>query len=184
MVSFGSRTGAAGAGATPLMIMAFLTAAGFMYWLSVRAAPVEVGVVDGDAVVEEDLATVVTREVFGTDPMAQADMLIQVPGLLVQGPVGTSTLAFFVQVPNQAGSYLIKMLSDEVTDGEVVATGSTITMTGQVRAMSNPDSVADSWIASGAIVEGDRILLLVSEGGSFFEAEAVDVTGVPRPDNN
>ena len=182
MVSFGSRRGEAGAGALPLMIVAFLSAGGLMAWLFIRAAPVEVEVVEGDAVVEENLATVVDREVFGADPIAQADVLIEVRGLLVQSLVGSQ--AFFVQVPNQTGPYLVKMLSDDVTDGEVVESGSTITMTGMVYAMTNADSVADAWVAGGGIGEGDRILVLVAEGGTFFEAQEVDVTGRPRPDDD
>lgn len=182
MVSFGSRRGEAGAGALPLMILAFLSAGGLMAWLFVRAQPVEVEVVEGDAVVEEDLATVVDREAFGTDPMAQADRLIRVNGLLVEGPVGSSSQAFFLQVPNQSGPYMVRMLPAVVADGVVVERGATVSVTGRVYAMSDADSVADVWIASGVITESDRILVLVAEGGSFFEAEEVTVTAQPRPD--
>ncbi len=53
MLSFGSRRGKAGAGAMPLMVLAFLSAAGLMAWLRVKAAPVEVEVVEGVPIVEE-----------------------------------------------------------------------------------------------------------------------------------
>ena len=182
MVSFGSRRGAAGAGAMPLMVLAFLSAGGFMAWLFVRAAPVEVEVVEGGAVVDEGVAARIPLDEFGTNPMAHADLLLELRGLLVQSRIGTQ--AFFVQVPNQGGPYLVKMLSDDVMDGEAVEPESTITVTGRVHAMLNADSVADAWVASGAIGEGDRILVLVSEGGSFFEAERVTVTGQPQPEDN
>ena len=46
MVSFGSRKGEAGSLSMYLMVGAFLVAGGFFAWLSVRASPVEVEVVE------------------------------------------------------------------------------------------------------------------------------------------
>ena len=89
MVSFGSRRGEAGALSVYLMAGAFLAAAGLMAWLFVQAAPVEVEVVEGGPVTEVHEATVVAVDVFGADPMAQADMLITLHGLPVLSLVGT-----------------------------------------------------------------------------------------------
>ena len=161
------------------MVVAFLSAAGLMAWLRVRAAPVEVEVVEGVPVVEENPSTLVAIDVFGANPMAQADMLIELRGLFVQSLVGSE--AFFLEVPIQ-GSYLARMLPEVVAGGVVVESGATVSVTGMVHAMSNPDSVADSWIASGSIAEGDRILVQFAE--SFFEAEEVTVTAEPEPDAN
>ena len=47
MVSFGSRRGEAGSLAMYLMTGAFFAVAGLMYWLNIRAAPIEVEVVEG-----------------------------------------------------------------------------------------------------------------------------------------
>ena len=176
MVSFGSRRGEAGARAMPLMVVAFLSAAGLMAWLRVKAAPVEVEVVE--EIVDENMSTLVAIDVFGTNPMAQADMLIELRGLLVQGLVGSE--AFFLTVPNQTGPYLARMLPKVVANGVVVESGATVTVTGRVYAMS--DSVADAWVAAGGIAEGDRILAIFAE--SFFEAEEVTVTAQPQPDAN
>ena len=176
MVSFGSRRGEAGARAMPLMVVAFLSAAGLMAWLRVKAAPVEVEVVE--EIVDENMSTLVAIDVFGTNPMAQADMLIELRGLLVQSLVGSD--AFFLAVPNQTGPYLARMLPKVVASGVVVESGATVTLTGRVYAMS--DSVADAWVAGGAIGEGDRILAVFAE--SFFEAEEVTVTAQPQPDAN
>ena len=161
------------------MVLAFLSAAGLMAWLRVKAAPVEVEVVEGDGVgiVEENMATLVANDVFGTNPMAQADMLIELRGLLVDGLQGSEVL--FLEVPIQ-GSYLTRMLPEVLASGVVVERGATVTVTGRVHAMS--DSVADSWVASGGISEGERIVALFAE--SFFEAEEVTVTAEPDPDEN
>ncbi len=178
MVSFGSRRGAAGARAMPLMVVAFLSAAGLMFWLSVKAAPVGVEVVEGGPVVEETVSTRVDIDVFGTDPMAQAGILIELRGLLVSSLVGAE--AFFLAVPNQSGPYLARMLPAVAESGVVVQSGATVSVTGRVYAMT--DSIIDAWVASGAIAESDRILAVFAE--SFLELQGVRVTAEPQPDDN
>ena len=167
MVSFGSRRGEAGALSVYLMAGAFLAAAGLMAWLFVQAAPVEVEVVEGGPVTEVHEATVVAVDVFGADPMAQADMLITLHGLPVLSLVGTQ--AFFLEVPNQSGPYLTKMLPEALVE---VESGATVSVTGMVHAMS--DSVADAWIYTGGLAEADRVLAVFAE--SFFEATEVTVS--------
>ena len=173
MVAFGSRRGEAGTLSVYLMAGAFLSVAGLMAWLFVRAAPVEVEVVEGGPDVEEVMPTVVATDVFGADPTAQEGMFIQLNGIPVESPVGSE--AFFIQVPGQTGPYLVKMIPDVVTSGVVVESGATVSLVGAVHAMS--DSVADAWVASGGISEGERILASFAQ--SFFEAEGVTVTAQP-----
>ncbi len=146
-----------------------------MAWLFVQAAPVEIEVVEGEeGTIEEDLPTVVAIDVFGADPMAQAGVFIQLNGLPVQSLVGAQ--AFFAQVPNQ-GSYLVKMVPGVVESGVVVESNARVSVVGTVHAMS--DSVADAWVASGAIAESERIQAIFAE--SFIEARAVRVTAQPQP---
>ena len=178
MVSLGSRRGEAGALSVYLMAGAFLSVAGLMAWLFVRAAPVEVEIVEGGPVMDEDTPTVVATDVFGANPMAQEGMLIRLDGLSVQSPVGSE--AFFTQVPGHTSSYLVKMVPGVVTSGVVVEGGATVSVVGMVHLMS--DSVADAWVASGGISEGDRILAIFAE--SFFEAAGVTVTAQPQPEGN
>ena len=178
MVSFGSRRGEAGALTVYLMAAAFLSVAGLMAWLYVRAAPVEVEVVEGDSVVEEEAPTVVATDVFGANPLAQEGMFIRLNGLPVQSLVGSE--AFFSQVPGQSSPYLVKMIPEVPASGVVVEGGATVSVVGTVHAMS--DSVADAWVASGGISAGDRILAVFAE--SFFEATGVTVTAQPRPEND
>ena len=178
MVSLGSRRGEAGALSVYLMAGAFLSVAGLMAWLFVRAAPVEVEIVEGGPVMDKDTPTVVATDVFGANPMAQEGMLIRLNGLSVQSPVGSE--AFFTQVPGHTSSYLVKMVPGVVTSGVVVEGGATVSVVGMVHLMS--DSVADAWVASGGISEGDRILAIFAE--SFFEAAGVTVTAQPQPEGN
>ena len=160
------------------MVVAFLLAGGLMAWLRINAVPVEVEVLEGDAMVEENVSTLVAIDVFGANPMAQADVLVELRGLLVQSLVGSE--AFFLAVPGQSGPYLARMLPEVAASGVVVESGATVTITGRVYAMS--DSVADAWVAGGGITEGNRILAVFAE--SFFEAEEVTITAQPQPDAN
>jgi hypothetical protein len=174
MVSFGSRKGEAGSLSIYLMVGTFLVAGGFFAWLSVRAAPVEV-VVEEEAPVE-NMATVVATDVYGTNPMAQAGMVIQLNRLGVETLIGTE--AFFVAASGLSSGYLVKMTPEVVAGGGVPESGATVSLTGMVHAMS--DSVADAWVASGGIGENDRILAIFAE--SFFEASEVEVTAPPQPE--
>jgi hypothetical protein len=173
MVSFGSRKSEAGSLSIYLMVGAFLVAGGFFAWLSVRATPVEVAVEEEAPV--ENLATVVGTDVFGTNPMAQAGMVIQLHRLGVETLIGTE--AFFVGASGLSSGYLVKMISEVVASGGVLETGATVSLTGMVHVRT--DSVVDAWVASGGIGEGDRILAEFSE--SFFEASEVEVTAPPQP---
>ena len=177
MVSFGSRRGEAGASSLYLMIGAFLSAAGFLAWLFVQAAPIQVEVVEGGAI-EEDLPTVVPLDVFGADPLAQAGMFIQLNGVGVQSLIGSE--AFFAQVPNQPSPFLMRMLPGVVESGVVVEAFARVSVVGTV--LTRTDSVADAWVASGAIAESDRVLVMFAE--SFFEATGVTVTAPPPPGRN
>ena len=173
MVSFGSRRGEAGSLSVYLMVGAFLVAGGFFAWLSVRATPLEVAVEEEEAPVE-NLATVVGTDVFGTNPMAQAGMVIQLHRLQVETLIGAE--AFYVGASSLTG-YLVKMIPEVVASGGVLETGATVSLTGMVHVRT--DSVVDAWVASGGIGEGDRILAEFAE--SFFEAGEVNVTAPPQP---
>mgnify|MGYP004284479547 CR=1 FL=1 len=172
MASFGSRRGVAGGLALPLMVFAFILVGGFLAWLNQQARSQQVEVVE--EVVEEDGladATVVATAVFGANPMAQSGELIRVNSLLVQSLVGSQ--AFFVEMEGQSGPYLVKLGPAVVADSVVVPNGSTIAVIGFVQQMT--DSVADDWVASGGIAEGDRILAIFAD--SFLEASDIVVAG-------
>ena len=100
-----------------------------------------------------------------------APMLVTLHGLPVQALIGSQ--AFFSLLPGHRVPYLVKMLPDVVADGGVVVAHAIVSLTGRVYAMS--DSVADAWIASGAIAEDDRVLAVFNQW--FFEAARVTVAG-------
>jgi len=160
------------------MAGAFLSTTGLLAWLFVRAAPVEVEIVEGGPGMDEDIPTVVATDVFGANPMAQEGTLIRLNGLSVQSPVGSE--AFFTEVPGHTSSYLVKMVPGVVANGVVVEGGATVSVVGMVHLMT--DSVADAWVASGGISADDRILAIFAE--SFFEASGVTVTSQPQPEGN
>jgi len=170
MVSFGSRRGVAGGLALPLMVFAFVLVGGFLAWLNQRARSEELAVVE-DFAGEGDLAAarLVATDVFGADPLAYPDALIQVNRLLVQSLVGAQ--AFFVEVPGQPSPYLVKLGPEVVADSVAVPNGATVSVIGYVHQMT--DSVADDWVANGGLSEGNRVLAIFAE--SFLEAADIIV---------
>ena len=175
MVSFGSRKGEAGAGALPLMILAFVVAGAFFTWLYFQAAPVDVEVLE-EPVDDEQVARIITVEDFAADPMAQEGFLIQVDRLLHTSNVGRG--AFFVGLP-PSSSYFVKMPAEMLADSVVIESGSTVSVIGTVYPITNADSVADAWVASGHIAESDRILVDFAE--SYIDARTVRITASPTP---
>jgi hypothetical protein len=165
MASFGSRKGASDGGSVILMVLTFLTVAGFLYWLRGEAADTQVAVVEAgpsDAGLL-DSAPIVDAPVFGSDPLAHTEGVIRINNLAVQSAVGGE--AFFVEMPNHSGPYLVKMGARVIADSVSVPSGSTVSVVGRVYAMS--DSVADDWVASGAITEDDKILATFAQ--SYME---------------
>ena len=164
MAFFGSRKGASDGGSVILMVAAFAIIGGFLAWLNTQTAGTEVEVVEetGDSGLLGS-APVVDSGVFGSDPMVHAGGVIRLNNLSVQSAVGTQ--AFFVEMQNHSGPYLVRMGPRVVADSISVPSGSTVSLVGQVYAMS--DSVADEWVASGAITEDDKILATFAQ--SFLE---------------
>ena len=164
MTLFGSRKGAVPGLSVILMVAAFVVVGGFLAWLNVEAADTEVAVVEDASGGADALggAPTVDVSVFGADPMAHADGVIRINNVEAQSAVGTQ--AFFVDI-GQPIPYLIRMGDRVAADGVVVASGATVSVVGQVYAMS--DSVADDWVANGTLTEDDKILATI--GSSYME---------------
>jgi hypothetical protein len=160
-----------------LMVGAFLMVGGFFFWLSIKATPVEVVVIEGEDPVEQSSAMVVPTDAFGMDPLAHAGMVVELSRLGVQNVLAGNKV-FFVGVPGQGSGYLIRLLSEVVVIGGDLEFGATVSVTGTVYTMT--DSVADAWVASGDLTESDRIQAIFAL--SFLEARAVSVTAPPQPD--
>ncbi len=171
MACFGSRKGAAAGTSVILMVATFVVVGGFLAWLNKQAAETQVEVVEDTSGRGGLLgsARIVEAAVFGSDPMAHSEGVVRINNLTVQSAVGSQ--AFFVEMPNQPGPYLVKMGARVVADSVSVPSGSRVSVVGRVYAMS--DSVADAWVASGAITENDKILATFAS--SYLQIEDIIV---------
>ena len=167
----GSRRGAANL-SIPLMVLAFGLIAGFLWWLSQNAESTEV-VVDElptstPAPNAGGAATDVTADQLRLEPATFTGQRVRVADVPVASAVGTQ--AFFLDLPQTP--FLVKLSSELVARGEQVPTGA-VTVVGTLTAMN--DSIVGDWAGSGAISEGDRIL--VEFATHFIEANVVTPAG-------
>jgi hypothetical protein len=153
-----------------LMVLAFAGMVGFLYWLALSARSFDVDVVE-ETTDDSGAGMLVMADSFGVDPMAFSGTIIRLENLPVQGPLGTQ--AFFVRVPNQPGPYLVKMGAVVAADSIVIVMEDIVRVVGNVYMMT--DSIADSWVADGAITEDEKIVATFAE--SFIEALEVEITG-------
>ncbi len=160
MAHSGSRRGAANLG-IPLMIVAFLAVAAFLWWLSVTAQGTEVP----DATVEDTAQTgPVAKQVQLMDLQQKPDSLVgqdvTVNGAEVASQLGKQ--AFWINLPNK-NPFLVTLGPQLVRDSIQVKNQQTVNVTGTVQAMS--DSVLNTWVADSVITEGQR---LEAEFATYF----------------
>lgn len=152
-----SRRGAADLG-LPLMIVAFLGIAGFLYWLNLQAKAeiAEQAAIAEEMAAEEALAElmgeVVPAEALQTDPGLYENETITVSGLSIASMLGTQ--GFWLELPNR-NPFLVSMSPGVKAEGLALHSGSTVNVSGIVHAMS--DSVLNAWSTAAAIGEGDRL---------------------------
>ena len=170
-----SGKGSSRASGTLLRVATFVIVGGFLWWLTGRSEEyvTSISVEEVGEATGEDLssATTIPVDVFGVDPMGQADNLIQINGLNIQSLLDSE--AFFVEVAGQP--YLVKMSESLVADSVSVAMGENVSVIGRVQQMT--DSIADSWVAVGSLSEANKIVATFSE--TFIEA--LDVTSYSAP---
>jgi hypothetical protein len=166
-----SRRGAANLG-MPLMIVAFLAMAGFLYWLNLQAQADA-----AERAVQEDVPEDTSSDVSGVlvpgedlqgDPSPYDGMVVTVQGLSVASRLGTQ--GFWLELPNK-NPFLVSMSEAVKAEGITVNTGQTVTVSGTIYAMG--DSVLDAWSKAGSIGEGDR--LAAEFATHFLEAQQVRV---------
>jgi hypothetical protein len=161
----GARRGAANL-AIPLMIVAFLTMVGFMWWLYKAAAP-EVEVVEVEAPVEDPGASVAATDVDPTTlqqgAAAYAGQTVRLRDMAVLSQLGPR--GFWVELPNR-NPFLIRA---PAADSTAVASGQTVTVVGQMVSMN--DSILTDWVTTGAITEDQR--LEAEFATEFIEAQFV-----------
>ena len=129
MLDLGSRRGAAEKAALPLMIVAFLGIAGFLYWLNVTAVGTTTAVATAP---EEDPfadAIPIAASSLETNALQFEGALLRVPDITVVSRVGDQ--AFWTQLPNE-DNFFIKM-GPELTGDSVpltVSSGETASFRG------------------------------------------------------
>ena len=164
-----SRAGAAKLG-TPLMILCFLAIGGFLYWLSITAAPTEV-VVEEEP--EEDVAVnVIAFADFSAGTSSYIGEEITLQGISVSsllGPQGAWTSL------ENGTPYLLRFSESALADSVEIVSGGSINVTGMVMAMS--DSILNAWEAAGGFPQtGDRMqaefALDFIEGTSVSDAQS------------
>lgn len=170
MTSMGSRKGAAPAN-TLLMVLAFATIGGFMYWLSLSAKSAEVEVAEA-AASEMDFsdAVAVGADSFGVDPAAWVGRTVRISNLSVSGLFGTE--AFFINIDAIGNPYVVKLGAGPLADGILVFPGDVVAVTGVVGDMS--EELAASWVELGSISEGEDMVALINP--TFITATIIEIS--------
>ncbi|MDH3272481.1 MAG: hypothetical protein OEN56_14175 [Gemmatimonadota bacterium] len=163
----GSRRGATDMG-TPLMILAFVVIAGFLYWLSGQAAIEREARTIVEEVPEEDLsgAQVVAPTEIQMDATPFEGQEIRLNTINVASLLGDQ--GFWLEMPN-GNPFLVSKGAEVMASGITISPGRPATVIGTVHAMS--DSTLTAWTEAGTIAEGDRI---VAEFATHY-IEATDV---------
>lgn len=123
----------------PLMILAFLAMAGFLYWLNISSEPTQI------AVAEENQMDVMLAEATTLSPVALgADMadyegeLIRVPNIAVSELLGGRAFWFEVATgEDETQPVFVSFHSQFIDDDFQVVSGDVLTLTGNIRAMSS-----------------------------------------------
>jgi hypothetical protein len=152
-----SRRGAVDLG-LPLMIVAFLSIGGFLYWLNLQAKAElaeKAAIAEEIAKEEAELAAMgdfISGETLQRDPAVFLSRVIAVEGLSVASMVGTQ--GFWLELPNK-NPFLVSMSEAVKAEGLSLQAGMGVTVSGMIHVMT--DSVLNAWSTAGAISEGDRL---------------------------
>lgn len=163
----GFRRGATDLG-TPLMIVAFLVIAGFLYWLAGQAQAERAMRVVEEEPAEDTMSAVqrVAPQDIMTDATPYEGQEIRIDAMEVASLLGEQ--GFWLDMPN-GNPFLVSMSAEVMAEGVTVTPGGRATVIGTVHAMS--DSTITAWTEAGTVAEGDRV---VAEFATHF-IEATDV---------
>ncbi len=107
-------------------------------------------------------ADVVDQAELGMDPAGHEGMVVRLNGITVTSVVGTS--AFWTELPTDPAPtpFLVHTASTPAANARVDVVGTVSQIT---------PAVVEDWVSSGAITEGDR--LMVEFATHYLEAEAI-----------
>lgn len=174
MADNASRRGASNLG-VPLMILAFATIGGFLFWLNGQASQEMAerqAYADSVAAAEEEERNrppLIDPERIQMDASGYEDRAIRLESLPVASNLGTQ--GFWLEMPN-GNPFLVSVGSEAEVEG-TVEPGVSVDVTGTVLAMN--DSVLTAWTDAEAIGEGDR---LAAEFATHY-IEVLELSVVP-----
>jgi hypothetical protein len=157
MADNASRRGATNLG-MPLMILAFASIGGFLYWLNGQASnemAERQAYADSVAAAEEaerNRAPLIGAERIQMDASGFEGQEIRLASVPVASNLGTQ--GYWLEMPN-GNPFLISVASSVMIDGGPVEAGAEVDVTGRVLAIS--DSVLTAWSSAGTIGDGDRL---------------------------
>lgn len=170
MTSMASRKGAAPAGMI-LMVLAFASMAGLMYWLNIAAQPSSLAVVeDPSGAGDFEGMIAVAADSFGVDPAAFLGETVVLSNLPVNQMLGPS---FFLVEAGVTQNYLVRLGPDPVAEGVILLPGDVVSVRGLVGEMT--DELAASWAEAGVLGEGEAVVALINP--TYITASVVEVAG-------
>jgi uncharacterized protein with LGFP repeats len=152
-----SRRGATNL-SVPLMILAFATIGGFLWWLNGQAGlemEIRQAYADSVAAAEEEEANrapVINAERIQLDATPFEGQEIRLEDVPVASTLGTQ--GYWLEMPN-GNPFLISVSRGVEVEGGEIETGDHVFLTGRVTAVN--DSILDSWTEAGTIGDGDRL---------------------------
>jgi len=168
MANLGSRRGFADQLSLPLMILAFLVVAGFLYWLSVTAEPTEIAIVEEEATRSSGASAILNMEDFLGDAGQYEGRVVEVTDARVASRLGSQ--AFWIGPDGTP--FLVKMAPELVEAGSEVLIEQRVNLTGVVWVMT--DSTHSAWDAQGAFLnEGDKIVAEFAIGSPYIEVTEI-----------
>jgi hypothetical protein len=177
MADNASRRGATNLG-MPLMILAFATIGGFLYWLNAQATQdlaERQAYADSVAAAEEaerNRPPLIGAERIQMDASGYEGQDIRLEALPVASVLGSQ--GFWLEMPN-GNPFLMSVGGDVSIEGGEIQPGSVeIDVTGRLLAMN--DSVLSAWTDAGSIGDGDR--LAAEFATHFIEAQELVVAPV------
>lgn len=167
----------------PLMILAFLAMAGFLYWLNITSEPTQIAVAEEnelDAMLAE--ATTLSPVALGEDIADYEGELIRVPNIAVTELLGGRAFWFEVATGEDEAQPIFVSFHSQFIDAEFQAmSGDVMTLIGNIRAMS--DQVIEAMEGQGVFTEeGQRAQVEAMD--YYVEAVHMEIhTAAAEPDD-
>ncbi len=169
MTTFGSRRGFSDKLSLPLMVLAFVFVGGFLYWLSLKAVPTEVVIVEEEVDRASGASAILDVVDFLADPGQYDGQVVEVTRARIVNRLGEQ--AFWMGTAD--GPFLVKMSPALLETGPIIQVEQVVTVVGQVHILT--DSVLTAWDALGTFAtETDRFLAEFALESPFLEAESVE----------